>query len=61
MFDYIIVGNTYVSHRKFGTAYSIVYSEDDVRPKGSWKYTKDVNVSIDKIKNCWYEIKANGD
>lgn len=57
--DYIIIGDSYVTFTRDGPAYAIMYSEDDVKPKGYWKYN-DENLEVVQIEDCWYELKAKG-
>jgi len=56
---YLIVGDTYVTFTREGTYFAIMYSEDDVRPTGAWKYNRD-DVEIAKYEECWYELFVSG-
>lgn len=57
--NYIIIGDTYVTFTREGGSFAIMYSEDNVNPKGIWKY-KDDDMQIDKYDDYWYELKAHG-
>lgn len=57
--NYIIIGDTYVTFTREGCSFAIMYSEDDIKPKGVWKYKED-DMQIDKYEDYWYELKAHG-
>lgn len=59
-FEYIVIGDTFVTFTGEGIAYAIVYSEDNIRPLGSFKYHADDGVMINKITDHWFEIRVDG-
>ena len=51
----IIIGDSFVTFTSEVNPYAIMYSEDDVKPTGAWKYDTD-DLIVKKFDRYWYEL-----